>query len=143
CHALSVRYVRRVGGPGRNGTQPAEAEVHSEDDGQQRSLLVLRAGLVHLARHPRSHAAAEQRGDPRSTDDNNNEIGGIFYLDLNLSWQVPVQGDLSVYGEVNNALDRAPPQTPAAYGRTGSAEWNYQLYDWIGRRYTLGVRYKF
>jgi outer membrane receptor protein involved in Fe transport len=74
---------------------------------------------------------------------NNNQIGGVFYMDLNLSYTVPVPGDLSIWAEVQNALDRAPPTTAAAYGRTGSLATNPQLYDVIGRRYVLGVRYKF
>jgi outer membrane receptor protein involved in Fe transport len=56
---------------------------------------------------------------------------------------VPVPGELTLYGEVTNALDRAPPTTPLAFGRTGSVSVNPQLYDVIGRRYVLGVRYKF
>jgi hypothetical protein len=44
---------------------------------------------------------------------------------------------------VVNALDRAPPQTPAAYGRAGSLALNPSLYDVIGRRYVAGFRYKF
>ena len=74
---------------------------------------------------------------------NNNKVGGLFYMDLNLSYTVPVPGDLSIWAEVQNALDRAPPTTAAAYGRTGSLATNPQLYDVIGRRFVLGVRYKF
>ena len=74
---------------------------------------------------------------------NDNSIGGIFYMDLNLTYTVAVPGELNIYGEVNNLLDRAPPIAPLAYGRTGSVSVNPQLYDVIGRRYTLGVRYKF
>jgi iron complex outermembrane recepter protein len=74
---------------------------------------------------------------------NDNSIGGIFYMDLNLTYSVPVPGDLSIYGEVTNLLDRAPPTTAAAFGRTGAVSLNPQLYDVIGRRYVLGVRYKF
>jgi outer membrane receptor protein involved in Fe transport len=74
---------------------------------------------------------------------NNNSVGGIFYLDLNVSYTVPVPGELNIYGEVNNALDRAPPTTAVAFGRTGAASLNPQLYDVIGRRYVIGVRYKF
>jgi iron complex outermembrane receptor protein len=74
---------------------------------------------------------------------NDNSIGGIFYMDVNLTYTVPVPGELTVYGEVTNALDRAPPTTAAAFGRTGSVSLNPQLYDVIGRRYVLGVRYKF
>jgi outer membrane receptor protein involved in Fe transport len=74
---------------------------------------------------------------------NDNHVGGIFYMDLNLTYSVPVPGDLSIYGEVTNLLDRAPPTTAAAFGRTGAVSLNPQLYDVIGRRYVLGVRYKF
>jgi outer membrane receptor protein involved in Fe transport len=74
---------------------------------------------------------------------NDNSIGGIFYMDLNLTYTVAVPGELNIYGEVNNLLDRAPPIDPLAYGRAGSVSVNPQLYDVIGRRYTLGVRYKF
>jgi outer membrane receptor protein involved in Fe transport len=78
-----------------------------------------------------------------STTINDNQIGGIFYLDLNLSYTVPVAGDLRIWAEVNNVLDRAPPTTAAIFGRAGAASLNPQLYDVIGRRYVLGVLYKF
>jgi iron complex outermembrane recepter protein len=74
---------------------------------------------------------------------NNNSVGGIFYMDMNLSYTVPVPGELNVYGEVQNLLDRAPPTAPLAYGRAGAVSTNPQLYDVIGRRYVLGVTYKF
>jgi len=74
---------------------------------------------------------------------NNNSVGGIYYMDLNISYTVPVPGELNVYGEVNNLLDRAPPTAPLAYGRAGAVASNPQLYDVIGRRYTIGFRYKF
>jgi iron complex outermembrane recepter protein len=74
---------------------------------------------------------------------NNNHVGGIFYMDLNLSYNVPVPGELNIYGEVQNLLDRAPPNAPLAFGRTGSVATNPQLYDVIGRRYVIGLRYKF
>jgi iron complex outermembrane recepter protein len=75
---------------------------------------------------------------------NDNTVGGIFYMDLNVSYTIPVPGDLNIWAEVQNVMDRAPPQTPAIFGRTGaSGEFNPQLYDVIGRRYVLGVRYRF
>jgi outer membrane receptor protein involved in Fe transport len=72
---------------------------------------------------------------------NNNHVGGIFYLDLNLAYTVPVPGNLQIYGGVQNVLDRAPPTTAVAFGRTGAVSLNPQLYDTLGRRYYLGVRY--
>jgi iron complex outermembrane receptor protein len=74
---------------------------------------------------------------------NDNHIGSIFYLDMNVGYTVPVQGDLRIYGQVQNVLDRAPPTVAAAYGRTGSASLNPQVYDVLGRRYYVGLNYKF
>jgi iron complex outermembrane recepter protein len=83
-------------------------------------------------------------GLPVSNTINNNHVGGLFYMDLNVQYAVPVPtGDFSVYGEVQNVFDRAPPSTPAAYGRTGSLSTNPQLYDVLGRRYQIGLRYRF
>jgi len=74
---------------------------------------------------------------------NDNTIGSIFYLDMNVGYTVPVAGDLRIYGQVQNVLDRSPPTVAAAYGRTGSNSNNPQLYDVLGRRYFLGMNYKF
>jgi outer membrane receptor protein involved in Fe transport len=73
---------------------------------------------------------------------NDNTIGSIFYLDLNLGYTFGGQGDLKVFGQVQNALDRAPPTVASAYGRTGSNSLNGGLYDVLGRRYFLGFNYK-
>jgi outer membrane receptor protein involved in Fe transport len=74
---------------------------------------------------------------------NDNHVPGVFYMDLNFTYTVPVPGDLTLWAEVNNVLDRAPPETPGAFGRTGAGGLNYELYDILGRRYTIGLRYKF
>lgn|GEM_PF-6136341 len=39
---------------------------------------------------------------------NDNHIGGVFYLDLNLAYAEPVPGTLQLWSEVTNVLDRAP-----------------------------------
>jgi iron complex outermembrane recepter protein len=74
---------------------------------------------------------------------NDNHVGGAFYLDLNVSYNVEALGDLNLYAEVQNAMDRAPPSVPSAIGRTGSASLNPQLFDSLGRRYVVGMKYKF
>ena len=74
---------------------------------------------------------------------NNNHVGGIFYTDLNLTYTVPVPGTLQIWAQVQNAFDRAPPTAPSAYGRAGAVATNASLYDVIGRRYVLGIRYAF
>ena len=56
----------------------------------------------------------------------------------------PQQFDgLRIYGSVTNLLDRGPPQTPQAIGRTGVFEFGSGLHDSIGRRYVLGAEYSF
>ena len=83
-------------------------------------------------------------GLPVSNTINNNHVGGLFYMDMNLQYSVPVPtGDFKIYAEVQNLFDRDPPSTPAAYGRTGSLSTNPQLYDVLGRRYQIGLRYRF
>ena len=74
---------------------------------------------------------------------NNNTIGGMFYMDLNLAYQIPVSGgDFRAFVEVQNALDRYPPTVAGAIGRTGDTETNPLLYDVLGRRYTVGVTFR-
>src|SRR6185437_5081507 len=74
---------------------------------------------------------------------NDNTIGSIFYTDVNLAYTLPVPGTLQIWGQVQNVFDRAPPTTAVAFGRTGAVSTNPQVYDVIGRRYFLGVRYAF
>jgi hypothetical protein len=40
-------------------------------------------------------------------------------------------------------LDRAPASAPTAIGRTGPSEYNSALHDIVGRRYVVGLNYKF
>ena len=40
-------------------------------------------------------------------------------------------------------LDRAPPQAPGAIGRTGILDLGGAVHDVLGRRYVVGVEYKF
>jgi outer membrane receptor protein involved in Fe transport len=75
-----------------------------------------------------------------------NTIGSVTYLNLSggYTWDV-AGGKLEVFGDVQNLLDRDPPIVPAQFdaslGQTGS-QVNAGLYDLLGRRFTLGVRFK-
>jgi outer membrane receptor protein involved in Fe transport len=65
-----------------------------------------------------------------------NEAASVFYTDLNLSYELELDGQqYRVFGNVTNLLDRAPPQTAGG----PSANW----YDTIGRTYTVGVNLSF
>jgi outer membrane receptor protein involved in Fe transport len=74
---------------------------------------------------------------------NDNHIPGTFLVDLNLSWEVPISaGDLRTYFEVNNVFDKQPPQCPGIFGRTGVGSGACGG-DPLGRRYTVGLTYKY
>jgi outer membrane receptor protein involved in Fe transport len=73
----------------------------------------------------------------------NNHVGSVFYTDLNLRYSWEALGDMQVYANITNLFDRAPPSDPAAFGRTGSSEVNPIIHDQVGRRYVIGVNYKF
>ena len=72
-----------------------------------------------------------------------NHVGSVFYMDLNLGFSPAQLEGLRVFGTVTNLLDRAPPQLPGSIGRTGVLDAFTSLHDVVGRRYTVGVEYKF
>jgi outer membrane receptor protein involved in Fe transport len=74
---------------------------------------------------------------------NDNHVGSVFYTDLNLNFRPAGIEGLQVFGTVQNLLDRSPPRTPTAIGRTGPSELSPIIHDQIGRRYTVGVNYQF
>ncbi len=73
-----------------------------------------------------------------------NHVGSAFYTDFTLNILPPVIEGFRVYGTVQNLLDHAPPQTPGAIGRTGIGDNpGGAIHDQLGRRFTVGVEYKF
>jgi len=73
---------------------------------------------------------------------NDNSIPSITYLDARFSGRFQ-QDKLEVFLNINNLADREPIFTPGTIGRTGVGTGISQLYDALGRRYTLGVNYEF
>ena len=72
-----------------------------------------------------------------------NTVSSVFYTDLNLSYEHPMDGKkLRFFANVTNLLDRGPPQTPTTVGTGGTGQPSLQ-YDTIGRTYTLGVNLAF
>lgn len=72
-----------------------------------------------------------------------NTVSSVFYTDLNLSYEKPINGHtLRFFGNVTNLLDRGPPQTPTTVGTGGTGQPSLQ-YDTIGRTYTVGVNVSF
>lgn len=73
-----------------------------------------------------------------------NSVGSAFYLDFSAGFAPTQFEGLRVYGTIQNLLDHAPPQLYPAIGRTGVLDNpGGAVHDQIGRRYTVGVEYKF
>lgn len=77
------------------------------------------------------------------TDINVNRVSSAAYTNIRLSYSLNVlEGSGEIFANVNNAFDRDPPLAPS-WGFTGSNHSNYALFDKMGRRYTIGLRFDF
>jgi outer membrane receptor protein involved in Fe transport len=69
-----------------------------------------------------------------------NHVKGQFYFDLSAEvsvWKLDGGGRIALFGVIQNLLDNDPPFTGYEF------QTARQLYDVIGRQYTLGVRARF
>ncbi len=74
-----------------------------------------------------------------------NHVDSAFYLDLRLTYGFEVSGgnEVQVFGAVTNLTDQAPPVTPYYYVFGGhSIQQNSVLFDLLGRRYTVGIKFR-
>jgi iron complex outermembrane receptor protein len=74
-----------------------------------------------------------------------NDTGEVFYTDLSLRWGFEA-GDTSyeLFAASNNLFDRKPPRNTGITSTTiNLLPTNYELYDAIGRTYSIGVRVDF
>ncbi len=82
-------------------------------------------------------------GLPNAQTVEDNQVGSVFYTDLNLSYELAWgRQNIRLFGNVTNLLDHAPPQTPASVGTGGTGQPSLQ-YDTIGRTYTVGFNLSF
>lgn len=72
-----------------------------------------------------------------------NKVPLVAYTDATVTYKLdPIRGgDVSVYAGVKNLFDKAPPYTGITT-TTSANITNYTLYDVLGRRYTVGLRFK-
>ncbi len=75
-----------------------------------------------------------------------NSVPSVLYVNLSARYSWPMAGgDLELSGTVQNLFDRDPPITPtvfdASLSQTGN-QVNAGLFDLLGRRFTLGVRFR-
>jgi outer membrane receptor protein involved in Fe transport len=73
---------------------------------------------------------------------NINTVKEVWYTDLTATYKFGSAHDYEAYLTINNLLDEDPPFAPQVSG-THLAWSNYELYDTIGRYFTLGARLKF
>jgi iron complex outermembrane recepter protein len=73
-----------------------------------------------------------------------NSVPAVFYLDTRLSYDFEIlNSDVEVFVAATNLLDKDPPVTGTFSAFLGySSQANTQLFDVLGRRFTLGVRFK-
>jgi outer membrane receptor protein involved in Fe transport len=73
---------------------------------------------------------------------NENSVHQVFYTDLTAKYRFGSAGQVEAFLTVNNLFNRAPPFAPNISGT--HASWsNFDLYDTIGRYFTLGARVNF
>lgn len=75
-----------------------------------------------------------------------NKVDSVFYTDLNLRYTTEMENGstFEVFGNVTNLTDEAPPITPYYSVFSGATDQvNELLFDQLGRRYTVGVKYSF
>lgn len=74
------------------------------------------------------------------------EIDAVMYVDMNLSQTIeagPLGSQLELFANVNNLFNKRPPAIPSEGNPTGNFPTFAQLYDIMGRYFTVGARIKF
>ena len=73
-----------------------------------------------------------------------NHLPSKTYFDARFAARLGQGGRMEVFANINNLLDEDPVIAPGAVGRTGvGIGVSTSLYDILGRRYNVGVNYKF
>jgi outer membrane receptor protein involved in Fe transport len=73
----------------------------------------------------------------------NPNVPAVWYTDLSLRYTIPhASGNVEIFGNVNNLFDRSPPLIPGTVPGV-NLPTNIAIYDFIGRAFTAGVRFKF
>jgi outer membrane receptor protein involved in Fe transport len=72
-----------------------------------------------------------------------NHVPNVWYTDLNIAYKIgdALGGEAQIYFNVTNLFNQAPPPTTVAT-RSWVEASNPALYDLLGRRFVVGVRFK-
>ena len=85
----------------------------------------------------------DQPGQATRANFIDNSVPAFWYTDLSVRYKVQAAGaEFELFGNVSNLLDQKPPIIP---GTTPGVNLptNIAIYDFIGRAFTAGVRFKF
>jgi len=76
---------------------------------------------------------------------NDDHIASALYTDVNLAYTMTTKHETEwqLYLNVANALNRAPPRVPIFSGFGGTTDTNRALFDVLGRRFVLGLKFSF
>jgi hypothetical protein len=71
-------------------------------------------------------------------------VDSVFYADLRLGYEFGVGNTtVELWGSVTNLFDTDPPVTPTYAPFSGySTQVNAGVYDVLGRRYTVGLKFR-
>ncbi|MEJ0039901.1 MAG: TonB-dependent receptor [Gammaproteobacteria bacterium] len=74
----------------------------------------------------------------------NNTVSPVYYTDLNLAYHFDVRrSDLELFGNITNLFDRDPPIVANSSSFSGSTPTNANLFDVLGRRFVVGLRFSY
>ena len=73
----------------------------------------------------------------------NNRVASAFYMDTRIGYKFPVAGtEVELFGSVTNLFDRDPPLTPYWTNLSATTtQYNSALFDVLGRRFVVGVKF--
>jgi outer membrane receptor protein involved in Fe transport len=70
-------------------------------------------------------------------------VKAVWYTDLAVRFTIPHgDGNFELFGNVNNLFDKKPPLIPGTVPGV-NLPTNIAVYDFIGRAFTAGVRFRF
>ena len=73
-----------------------------------------------------------------------NSVPAVVYVDMRVDYEFPIgDSSLDLYASVTNLFDKSPPVTPTfqAFGAY-TTQYNASLFDVLGRRFTIGAKFK-
>jgi len=81
---------------------------------------------------------------PNASNIADNTVPSVFYADVRASYEFDISGHtVELWGSINNLFDKSPPVTGTYSTFTGtSTQYNATLFDVLGRRYTMGLRFR-